>query len=143
VAIDGRRERELARNGFIALVHRSDSDTAVFLSTPSLGKPAEYADVEAAANARRATQLPYVFANCRIAHYLHAIVRDRFAASTDRQRVQQWLQNWIATYVDSDSATPEPITQSSKPLAAATISVEQAPEDPTALTATFYIRLND
>jgi len=142
IAIDDRREAELAHNGFAALVHRRDSDMAAFLSAPSLGVPESHGDRDEAANARRSVQLPHVFATCRIAHYVKAIVRDRFAASSDTEAVQRWLQDWIATYVDAVPGIPD-ATQLRKPLAAARVIVEAAPGNPDSLTAKVNIRLND
>jgi type VI secretion system protein ImpC len=116
---------------------------AAFVSTPSLGIPREHDDAEARANARLSVQLPYLFASCRIAHYIKAIVRDRFAASLDRQSVHRWLQDWIANYVDPAPGTADALTRWPKPLAAATVIVEAAEGNPDSLTAKVYIRLND
>ena len=115
---------------------------AAFLSAPSLGVPESRDDRDEAANARRSVQLPHVFATCRIAHYVKAIVRDRFAASSDTEAVQRWLQDWIATYVDAVPGIPD-ATQLRKPLAAARVIVEAAPGNPDSLTAKVNIRLND
>jgi type VI secretion system protein ImpC len=143
VAITDRRELELARLGFIALLHWRDSAVAAFVSTPSLARPAEYDDAEATTGARLAAQLPHVFASCRIAHYVKAIVRDRWAGSPDRRQAQRWLEEWIADYVDPDPPRPDARPRSPRPLAAASIAVEPAPGDPAALTAKISIRLND
>jgi predicted component of type VI protein secretion system len=44
IAISDRREAELAKNGFMPLVHRKNSDFAAFIGAQSLQKPAEYHD---------------------------------------------------------------------------------------------------
>ena len=142
IAIDDLREAELARNGFAALVHRRESDMAAFVSAPSLAVPESYDDPDHAANARRSVQLPHVFALSRIGHYIKAISRDRFTASSDGEAVQRWLQGWIANYVAPLPGAPD-ATQPRKPLAAAQIVVEAAPGAPEAWTAKIYIRLND
>ena len=49
-----RREAELAKNGFMPLVHRKNSDFAAFIGAQSLHKPAEYDDPDATANANLA-----------------------------------------------------------------------------------------
>ena len=76
IAISDRREAELAKNGFMPLVHKKNSDMAAFIGAQSLQKPAEYDDPDATANANLAARLPYL-ATCRFAHYLKCIVRDK------------------------------------------------------------------
>ena len=51
IAISDRREAELAKNGFMPLVHRKNSDFAAFIGAQSLQKPFEYDDPDATANA--------------------------------------------------------------------------------------------
>src|SRR5256885_15849664 len=60
IAITDRREAELEKNGFMPLLHRKNSDIAAFIGAQSLGKPAEYDDPDATANAALATRLPYL-----------------------------------------------------------------------------------
>ena len=77
IAISDRREAELAKNGFMPLIHRKNTDVAAFIGAQSLNKPAEYDDPDATSNAALAARLPYMFATCRFAHYLKCIVRDK------------------------------------------------------------------
>ena len=86
IAIADRREAELAKNGFMPLVHRKNSDFAAFIGAQSLHKPAEYDDPDATANANLAARLPYLFATCRFAHYLKCIVRDKIGSFKERAR---------------------------------------------------------
>ena len=51
IAISDRREAELAKNGFMPLLHRKNSDLAAFIGAQSLQKPFEYVDPDATANA--------------------------------------------------------------------------------------------
>ena len=44
IAISDRREAELAKNGFMPLIHRKNSDFAAFIGAQSLQKPTEYDD---------------------------------------------------------------------------------------------------
>ena len=104
IAISDRREAELAKNGFMPLVHKKNTDFAAFIGAQSLQKPAEYEDPDATANANLAARLPYLFASCRFAHYLKCIVRDKIGAFKERDDMQRWLQNWIIQYVDGDPA---------------------------------------
>ena len=104
IAISDRREAELAKNGFMPLIHKKNSDFAAFIGAQSLQKPAEYDDPDATANANLAARLPYLFATCRFAHYLKCIVRDKIGSFKERDDMQRWLQNWIMQYVDGDPA---------------------------------------
>ncbi len=86
IAISDRREAELAKNGFMPLLHKKNTDFAAFIGAQSLQKPAEYDDPDATANANLAARLPYLFATCRFAHYLKCIVRDKIGSFKERGR---------------------------------------------------------
>ena len=85
IAISDRREAELARNGFMPLVHRKNTNVAAFIGAQSLQKPQEYHDPDATANAHLAARLPYLFACCRFAHYLKCIVRDKIGSNQGKR----------------------------------------------------------
>src|ERR1700709_8143 len=91
IAISDRREAELAKNGFMPLIHKKNSDFAAFIGAQSLQKPATYEDPDATANANLAARLPYLFATCRFAHYLKCIVRDKIGSFKTKDEVQTWL----------------------------------------------------
>ena len=130
IAITDRREAELAKNGFMPLLHRKNSDFAAFIGAQSLQKPFEYDDPDATANANLSARLPYLFACCRFAHYLKCIVRDKIGSFKERADMQLWLQNWIMNYVDGDPAHSSETTKASKPLAAAEVQVEEVEGNP-------------
>ncbi len=140
IAIEDRREAELAKNGFMPLVHRKNSDFAAFIGAQSLHKPAEYDDPDATANANLAARLPYLFATCRFAHYLKCIVRDKIGSFKERDEVQRWLSNWIMQYVDGDPAHSSESTKARKPLAAAEVVVEEDPSNPGYYSSKFFLR---
>ncbi|MET0983657.1 MAG: type VI secretion system contractile sheath large subunit [Telluria sp.] len=140
IAISDRREAELAKNGFMPLVHRKNSDVAAFIGAQSLQKPFEYDDPDATANANLAARLPYLFACCRFAHYLKCIVRDKIGSFKEREDMQRWLQNWIMNYVDGDPAHSTEATKARKPLAAAEVTVEEVEGNPGYYTSRFYLR---
>jgi type VI secretion system protein ImpC len=140
IAISDRREAELAKNGFMPLVHRKNSDFAAFIGAQSLQKPAEYDDPDATANANLAARLPYLFACCRFAHYLKCIVRDKVGSFKERDDMQVWLQNWIMNYVDGDPAHSSENTKARKPLAAAEVVVEEVEGNPGYYTSKFFLR---
>jgi len=140
IAIGDRREAELAKLGFMPLIHRKNSDVAAFIGAQSLQKPAEYADPDATANANLAARLPYLFACCRFSHYLKCIVRDKIGSFKDRESMQRWLQKWIIQYVDGDPANSSETTKAMKPLAAADVVVEEVEGNPGYYTSNFYLR---
>jgi type VI secretion system protein ImpC len=140
IAITDRREAELAKNGFMPLLHRKNSDFAAFIGAQSLQKPFEYDDPDATANANLAARLPYLFACCRFAHYLKCIVRDKIGSFKERADMQRWLQNWIMNYVDGDPAHSSESTKAQKPLAAAEVQVEEVEGNPGYYNAKFFLR---
>jgi type VI secretion system protein ImpC len=140
IAISDRREAELAKNGFMPLVHKKNSDFAAFIGAQSLQKPAEYDDPDATANANLAARLPYLFASCRFAHYLKCIVRDKVGSFKERADMQRWLQDWIMQYVDGDPAHSSEDTKARKPLAAAEVVVEEVEGNPGYYTSKFFLR---
>ena len=140
IAISDRREAELARNGFMPLIHRKNSDVAAFIGAQSLNKPAEYDDPDATANANLAARLPYMFACCRFAHYLKCIVRDKIGSFKERADMERWLSNWILNYVDGDPANSSETTKAMKPLAAAEVVVEEVEGNPGYYTSKFFLR---
>ncbi len=140
IAISDRREAELAKNGFMPLVHRKNTDVAAFIGAQSLQKPQEYTDPDATANANLAARLPYMFACCRFAHYLKCIVRDKIGSFKEREDVRRWLNNWIMNYVDGDPANSSETTKAQKPLAAAEIQVQDVEGNPGYYSAKFFLR---
>jgi len=140
IAIGDRREAELAKNGFMPLVHRKNSDFAAFIGAQSLQKPTEYDDPDATANANLAARLPYLFACCRFAHYLKCIVRDKIGSFKERAEMHRWLNNWIMNYVDGDPVNSSETVKSQKPLAAAEVVVEEVEGNPGYYTSKFYLR---
>jgi type VI secretion system protein ImpC len=140
IAVSDRREAELAKNGFMPLVHRKNSDFAAFIGAQSLQKPQEYDDPDATSNARLAANLPYLFACNRFAHYLKCIVRDKVGSFKERADMEKWLNNWITNYVDGDPANSSEDTKSKKPLAAAEVTVEEIPGNPGYYSSKFFLR---
>jgi type VI secretion system protein ImpC len=140
IAIDDRREAELAKNGFMPLIHRKNSDFAAFIGAQSMHKPAEYDDADATANAKLAANLPYLFATTRFAHYLKCIARDKVGSFKEKADMQRWLQDWIMQYVDGDPANSSESTKARRPLAAAEVVVEEDPASPGYYSSKFFLR---
>ncbi|HEX5420348.1 MAG TPA: type VI secretion system contractile sheath large subunit [Gammaproteobacteria bacterium] len=140
IAISDRREAELAKNGFMPLIHRKNSDFAAFIGAQSLQKPAEYDDPDATANAALAARLPYLFASCRFAHYLKCIVRDKVGSFKERAAMEKWLNDWILQYVDGDPVNSSEDTKARRPLAGAQVVVEEVEGNPGYYTSKFFLR---
>jgi len=140
IAITDRREAELAKNGFMPLLHRKNSDFAAFIGAQSLQKPIEYEDPDATANANLSARLPYLFAVCRFAHYLKAMVRDKIGSFKEREDMERWLNRWIQNYVDGDPAHSSESTKAERPLAAAEVLVQEVEGNPGYYNAQFFLR---
>jgi type VI secretion system protein ImpC len=140
IAISDRREAELAKNGFMPLIHKKNSDFAAFIGAQSLQKPAEYEDPDATANANLSARLPYLFATCRFAHYLKCMVRDKIGSFKEREDMQRWLQKWIIQYVDGSPQHSSELVKAKKPLAAAEVVVEEVEGNPGYYTSKFFLR---
>jgi type VI secretion system protein ImpC len=140
IAISDRREAELAKNGFMPLIHKKNSDFAAFIGAQSLQKPQEYEDPDATANANLAARLPYLFATCRFAHYLKCIVRDKIGSFKEQEDMQIWLNKWIRQYVDGDPRNSSEEVKARKPLAAAEVVVEADDSNPGYYRSRFYLR---
>ena len=139
VAITDRREKEFADNGFIPLVHCKNTDYAAFFATQSANKAKKYDTDAANANARLSTQLQYMFAVSRFAHYLKAMMRDKIGSFMSREEAQNFLNRWINNYVlDSDVASQN--AKASRPLREARIDVAEIPGKPGAYRAVAFLR---
>ncbi len=140
IAISDRREAELSKNGFLAMIHRKNSDFAAFISGQSLQKPHEYDDADATANAALAARLPYLFACNRFAHYLKCIVRDKIGSFRSRESMENWLNEWILNYVDGDPQNSSEEVKARRPLAAATVEVEEVEGQPGYYQSRFFLK---
>ena len=139
VAITDRREKEFADNGFIPLVHCKGTDYAAFFATQSANKAKKYDTDAANANARLSTQLQYIFATSRFAHYLKAMVRDKVGSFMSREEASDFLNRWINNYVlDSDTAGQE--AKARRPLRAAQVDVAEVPGKPGVYRAVAFLR---
>jgi type VI secretion system protein ImpC len=139
LAITDRREKELADNGFIPLVHCKGSDYAAFFSVQSAQKPKLYNKDAANANARLSTQLPYILAISRFAHYLKSMMRDKVGSFMSRSQCERFLNDWIQTYTIGDDDAPAPI-KARNPLREARVEVLDVPGKPGAYKAVAFLR---
>jgi len=137
--ITGRREKELADVGFVPPVHAKGTDKAAFFSVQSCQKPKVYDKPSATANARISSQIPYIFAVSRFAHYLKAMMRDKVGGYTSRAEMEQFLNNWIGNYVVSNDSASFSI-KAEKPLREARVDVVEIPGKPGAYRAVAFLR---
>jgi len=139
VAITDRREKEFADNGFIPLVHCKGTDYAAFFGTQSANKAKKYDSDAANANARLSTQLQYIFAVSRFAHYLKSMMRDKIGSFMSRKDCEMFLNQWINNYVTDDD-TASPATKAQYPLREARVDVSEIPGKPGCYRAVAFMR---
>jgi type VI secretion system protein ImpC len=139
VSITDRREKELADQGLVPLVHCKGTDYAAFFSVQTCNKPKVYDKPEANANARLSAQLPYMLAMARFAHYLKAMMRDKLGSAMSRSQAEQYLNQWIANYVIMDDDAPQAV-KAQRPLREARIEVTEVAGKPGALRAVAFMR---
>ncbi|HEV2136452.1 MAG TPA: type VI secretion system contractile sheath large subunit [Terracidiphilus sp.] len=139
VAVTDRREKELADQGLVPLVHCKGTDYAAFFSVQTANKPKLYDKDAANANARLSAQLPYILAMSRFAHYLKAMMRDKIGSFMSRQECEKFLTQWILNYVIADD-NASAAAKASHPLREAAIQVTEIPGKPGAYRAVAYLK---
>jgi type VI secretion system protein ImpC len=139
VAVTDRREKEFSDNGFIPLVHCKNTDYAAFFATQSANKSKKYDTDAANANARLSTQLQYIFAVSRFAHYLKSMMRDKVGSFMSRKECEIFLNRWISKYVLENDVAPT--EQKAKyPLREARVDVAEVPGKPGCYRAVAFLR---
>ena len=137
--ITDRREKELADLGFIPLVHCKGTDYAAYFSVQSCQKAKLYDKEAANASARLSTQLPYILAMSRFAHYLKAMMRDKIGSFMSRKDCETFLNQWILQYVvGNDDVSAE--IKARRPLREAKIEVAEIPGKPGAYRAVAFLK---
>jgi type VI secretion system protein ImpC len=137
--ITDRREKELADLGFIPLVHCKGTDYAAYFSVQSAQKAKLYDKEAANASARLSTQLPYILAMSRFAHYLKAMMRDKIGSFMSRKDCETFLNQWILQYVVGlDDVSAE--VKARRPLREAKIEVVEVAGKPGAYRAIAFLK---
>jgi type VI secretion system protein ImpC len=139
IAITDRREKELADQGLVSLVHCKGTDKAAFFSIQSCNKPKLYDSDSATANARISAQIPYMMATCRFAHYLKSMMRDKIGGFMSREDCWRYLNRWINQYVTQDDKANQ-TTKAKYPLREARVDVEEVKGKPGVYRAVAYMR---
>jgi len=139
IAITDRRENELAKLGFIPISYYKGTDTAVFMGAQSAQKPTVYLDDDANANARLSTQLQYIFACSRFAHFLKVMMRDKIGSFMSRDQCEAFLNRWISKYVLVDDMASQDM-KAKFPLREAKVEVSEIPGKPGHYNAVAFLR---
>jgi len=139
IAITDRREKEFSDLGFIPLVHCKNQDYAAFFGAQSCNRPKKYNTDDANANARLSSQLQYMFAVSRIAHFLKSICRDKIGSFMSRTDCEYFLNKWIMNYVTPDD-TAAPTVKAQFPLRDAKVEVVEVPGKPGVYKAIAFLR---
>jgi len=142
ISISDRREAELSKNGFMPLIHRKNSDMAAFIGAQSVQKPIVYDDQDATANAELSARLPYMFAVCRFAHFLKAMVRDKIGGTfNNADELTRYLENWLrGNYVHPQPELASEDEKARQPLADAQVIVRPQPDNPGYCHAEFLLK---
>ncbi|TFW23176.1 type VI secretion system contractile sheath large subunit [Massilia arenosa] len=139
LAITDRREKELSDLGFIPLVHCKNTAYAAFFGAQSAQKARKYSSEAANANAVLSSQLQYIFAVSRVAHYMKAMMRDKIGSFAAASNVEDYLNRWIMRYVLlDDNASQEQKAQF--PLREASVQVSEVPGRPGVYRAVSFLR---
>jgi type VI secretion system protein ImpC len=139
IAITDRREKELADLGFVPLVHCKGTDYAAFFSTQTANKPKLYDTPSASANAKLSSQLQYILAVSRFAHYLKSMMRDKIGSFMSRKNAEDFLNRWIANYVLLDDNAGQEL-KAKYPLREARVDVTEVPGKPGVYRAVAFLK---
>ncbi|MCK9295832.1 MAG: type VI secretion system contractile sheath large subunit [Desulfobulbaceae bacterium] len=139
IAITDRREKELADLGFVPLLHCKGTDYAAFFSTQSANKPKLYDTDAANANARLSSQIQYILAVSRFAHYLKSMMRDKIGSFMTRKNAEDFLNRWINNYVLLDDNASQEM-KAKYPLREARIDVSEVPGKPGVYRAVSFLK---
>jgi type VI secretion system protein ImpC len=139
IAISDRREFELSNLGFLPLLHSKNRDFAVFMGAQSCQKPKQYFQKDANANAELSTKFNLIMCTSRFAHYLKVMARDKIGSFMEVGDCELWLNQWISNYVVNPVGASE-LTKATRPLAEASVKVQEVPGKPGWFEAVAYLR---
>jgi type VI secretion system protein ImpC len=139
LSITDRREKELNELGFISLCHDKCKGQAAFFGDQTSNQPKRYFSDSANANAKISSQLPYMLAASRFAHYIKMIMRNKIGSFLTRDNVEAYLNDWIANYVLLDENASQDV-KASYPLSQAKVVVSDIPGSPGVYNAVVFLR---
>lgn len=139
-AVTEEREKALADCGFVPLAQCKGTDFAVFYSVQSCQRPRPYDTDEANANARLSTQLQYILATSRFAHYLKAMMRDKTGTVTDQRQAEDYLNRWLMDYCLGNPESADLEARARKPLKDGRVTVREARGKPGSYEAVIHLQ---
>lgn len=139
-AVTEEREKALADCGFVPLAHCKGTEYAVFFSVQSCQRPRPYDTDEANANARLATQLQYILATSRFAHYLKVMMRDKTGAVTEQRQAEDYLNRWLMDYCLGNPESADLEARARKPLRDGHVTVREARGKPGSYEAVIHLQ---
>lgn len=139
IAITDRREKELSDLGFVPLVHCKNTDYAAFFGAQSAQKPKKYDSDTANANSALSSQIQYIMAVSRIAHYLKAMMRDKVGSFASAGNVEAFLNGWLSQYVLLDDGASQE-AKAQYPLREASVKVVENPAQPGRYKSVVFLR---
>ncbi len=140
INIDDRRANELAKLGFMGLVHWKNKDYAAFLTGDTVQRPKKYAEPQANENAQASAWLPYILASGRFAHYVKCIGRNMLGSQKEAEDVERELTNWLNLNFVLLNDKPTEDQKKEKPLREARVEVRPVPGKAGAFDAKLFLR---
>jgi type VI secretion system protein ImpC len=125
VAITEPRAGELARLGFLPLLHDPEAGLSSFRSAPSAHRPRKWDTPAASSEEQLASNLPCLMAAARFVHYLKTIVRDWIGPVPGCEEIEKRLNRWLSGYLLLEGeSSPEALAR--HPLREGRVEIRQA-----------------
>jgi len=140
IAISDRREFELSNLGFLPLLHKKDTDYAVFMGAQSCNKPKSYFDPVASSNAELSSKFNLILNTSRFAHYLKVMARDKIGSFMELSDCSNWLNTWINQYVLPNPLNAGDRDKAERPLQEASVEVRAVKGKPGSYEAVAYLK---
>ena len=141
IAITDRRERNLR---ILVLFHfyiaREYGQSSVLQHPDYSINPRAMIRTLQTANARLSSQLQYILAVSRFAHYVKAIMREKIGSFMTRQNAEDFLNRWIKNYVIGDENASAHEMKAKFPLREASIEVTEIPGKPGAYQSVAHLQ---
>lgn len=132
-------EKGLVDLGLIPLSRVGSTPELAFFNVPSLHQPRVVDDPAVAINLKLSSQLPYMLAASRVAHYIKVIMRDHVGSYANTNDVRDKINNWLLKYtLDDANATSQ--RQAQYPLRAFDVHVREKPGKPGVFEAITQLR---
>jgi type VI secretion system protein ImpC len=120
------REFELANAGFIPLVHKKGTSSAVFFSAQSIKLAETFDDPKDSETSQLVSNMSYTFSIARIAHYLKCIMRDNIGSTANDVYIYNQIDRWVSRYVTT-LINPDDLTLRYYPFKAYSLDIKEVP----------------